>query len=207
MKKLFSHVSMLFLAIALVACGGQQTEEKDKEKEVNKAKEEKEAKVRESRGFHLFDKEFQALAGNYDGVIRGVDLYATPEEVKAIEEQQKQIEFDGQKEDMPKAVLAEETEELLKYNLQMANTEDAVIEYQFQDGKLNGVKITVHVLSNVEFEAMEEDFINFFTHKFDLPDKIEGRKEVWKVKGSDVHEVDIIDKQDGDKFYLEIDIS
>lgn len=205
MEKLFSRSLLVLLAVAMLACGGKDTEVKNDKPDT--PVEDPKKKERVERGFHNYDKEFQTLAGSLDGVIRGIDMFASPDEIKKVEGMKREIVFEEVKEEMPSAVLAEETAEMLKYTLKMADTEDAVIEYQFAEGKLNAVKITVHVLSNEEFEAMEEDFILFFTQKHGAPTEIEGRKEVWKVKGSDTHEIDIIDKQEGDKYYLEIDIS
>ncbi|MGB0525577.1 MAG: hypothetical protein ACPGJS_21550, partial [Flammeovirgaceae bacterium] len=200
-------VLVVLLAVVVFACGGNQSGEEAKNgdtMEEKKPEKDAEAKAREARGFHTFDKDFQALAASFDGVIRGVDMYASVEEVKAAEETKREVEFEGSKTDMPMAELANETAEELTYNLQMAEMEDAVIKYLFVDGQLNSINILVHVENNEAFEAMEEEFIQYFTHKHGAPTEIEGRKEVWKVKGSDTHEIDIIDKQDADKFYLEV---
>lgn len=195
------------LAAMLFACGGgNQTEEKAGET-AKTTTPDPEAKKREAKGFHAYDKDFQVVAASYDGVIRGVDMYATPEEVKAVEAAKKEVEFQGNKMEMAAASLVEEKDDMLKYTLKMAEMEDAVIEYHFADGKLNAIKILVHVGTNVQFEAMEEEFIQYFTHKHGAPTSVSGKKDVWKVKGSDTHEIDILDKQKDDQFYLEVDIS
>lgn len=203
MKKLGTRVLVALIALAMVACGGKQEEEKtvaDKKME----KVDPAAKKREEIGFHAFDKDFQIVAASFDGVIRGVDMYATMDEVKAAEGIARQVEFGGEKMAMPQAELAEETADALTYNLKMEEREDAEINYHFADGKLNSITIAVHVADDVAFEALEEEFIQYFTHKHGEPTAIEGRKEVWKVKGSDTHEIDIIDKQNEEKYYLEV---
>ncbi|MFT5918114.1 MAG: hypothetical protein ACI81T_004631 [Bacteroidia bacterium] len=211
MKKLYSKFILCAFAFSLFSCS-QSTEKVENTDEATKEemmkKEEEASKKREEHGYHNFDKVFQKLTTSYDGVMRSVDMFASKEEVKASEESAKMFTFEGADGKIPLATLEEETDTMLKYKLQMNEKDDAVIQYIFNDeGKLNAIKMTIHVADLVEYEAMEEDFILYFNHKHGLPTLFDDKKEVWKVKGSDVHEVDIIDKRDGDKYFLEVDIS
>ena len=208
---------MLALSPLFFSCGGN-TAQQENENTENTAtaqdtttstpeKEETAHKEREMRGFHTFDPDFQTLTVNYDGVIRGVSMLDSKATVKSTEAKAQMIEtFNGTNSEMPQATLASETDSQLVYNLAMTDREDAVITYTFEQDKLQEIHLRIHVPDNVSFEAMEEELIQYFTHKHGLPTVIEGRKEVWKVEGSDVHEIDILDKQDGDKFYLEVDV-
>jgi hypothetical protein len=211
MKHLYSKLIICAFAFSLFACNKstEKVEDTDNtEKEALIKKEEEEAKKREAHGYHNFDQAFQKLTTSYDGVMRGVDMLASKEDVKTAEEKKKMFSFEGSDGEIPLAILEEETDNLLKYKLQMNERDDAVIHYMFDDeGKLNAIKMIVHVADLVEYEAMEEDFMLYFNHKHGLPTVFDDKKEVWKVKGSDVHEIDILDKRDGDKYFLEVDIS
>ncbi len=211
MKHLYSKIIMCAFAFSLFACNKstenvENTDNTDKEELMKK--EEEASKIREEHGYHNFDQVFQKLTTSYDGVMRGVDMYASKEDVKSAEQQTKMFSFEGSDGEIPLATLEEETDNLLKYKLQMNERDDALIHYIFNDeGKLSAIKMIVHVADLVEYEAMEEDFMLYFNHKHGLPAILEQKKEVWKVKGSDVHEIDILDKREGDKYFLEVDIS
>jgi hypothetical protein len=162
---------------------------------------------REERGFHTFDVDFQTLVVTYEGVVRGMKMGMSPAEVKAQEAKDLQAQaYDGTKTPMPRAKLAQESAEALRYTLAMAEAEDAVITYDFSGGQLSRIHLRVHLPSNTTFEAIEDELIQFFTHKHGQPALIDGRKEVWKVNGGDVHEIDILDKQEGEQFYLEVEV-
>jgi len=208
MKLIYSKWMLALMAVMMFACGGKTEETTDTTDTAEMKKVEEEAKKeREAKGFHLYDRHFQMVTTSYDGVIRGIDMFASIEDVKASESKAKQLMSGETTEQMPLAELVEETDSMLKYKLKMDAKDDAVIIYNFEDGKLNSIKMTVHVLTQAEFSAMEEEFIMFFTHKHGRATKFDDRKEIWKVKGSDVHEIDIIDKHEGEKYFLEIDIS
>jgi hypothetical protein len=160
--------------------------------------------LKEAKGFHLYDMDFQMAALTYDGVLRGVDLLASKDDVKQAESTLHDVEYSGTRKSAPEAKLLEETADMLKYSFDMDPKEDAVVTYKFADGALKNISLLLHVDTNEQFEAMEAQFIEFFTHKFGTPTIIDGRQEVWKVAGSDTHEVDIIDQQKDGKFYLEV---
>ena len=212
MRLKYSNLLLAGLVAVTMACGGTAEKqeggaEADKNMEDVKKTEIEAKKEREEEGFHAYDRHFQMVATSYDGVVRGVDMYASKEDVKAAEEADREVIFEDRTEAMPKAELVEETDNMLKYMLKMDEKDDATIVYHFEEGKLDSIRITVHVLTQDEFSAMEADFIQFFGHKHGDPTMLDDKREIWKVKGSDVHELDIIDKQEGDKYYLEIDVS
>lgn len=204
--KFIKHSLLLMLALFVVACGGSSEKTNADSEADKKAVEEKEHKEREARGFHSYDPDFQTLMVSYDGILRGIHIMDTKNGVKMSEEGSYQIDYDGKKMEMPRAVLAEEAADKLVYKLKMTDKEDATINYVFTEDKLTSINMRIHVSSNEEFEAMEAELVQFFTHKFDAPDIIEGRKEVWKLEGEQVHEVDIIEEQEGDKYYITVEI-
>ena len=204
--KFIKQSLILFSLLAVWSCGGNTEKTSTEDDAAKKAAEEKLHQEREARGFHTFEPDFQTLTVSYDGILRGVNMLDAKSAVKLAEEVSHEIDFNGEKSEMPKAELAEETDDKLVYKLKMADREDAVINYGFSEDQLTSINVIVHVPDNVSFEAMENELIQFFTHKFDTPDVFEDRKEVWKVEGDKVHEVDIIEKQEGDKFYVEIDV-
>ncbi len=146
----------------------------------------------EVKHFHHYDKEFQNLTLSYMGVLRGIDIHDSFEEVKKKES----------------GVLVSEASDRLYYELKPGGGIEGSIAYLFSEGKLSSITLLVSIHDIVEYESMLVEFIDFFSHKYGVPKITDDRDEIWKVKGFDEHEVDILSREvEGDKFEIEIDIS
>ncbi len=190
MNRQVSFFVLVLLGLLTTFCSSEPAKTETPKEEVKTVSTQSSAPVKSDQQtkYDTYSVDFKKLTFSYDGAIRNTSLFDTKEHVKGIET----------------AELVTETAESLNYKQEISPTEHATIKYTFKDNQLKMIAILIKIDNKEDYEALEAEFLDYFTHKYGAPEKIDGREEVWKGFGG--HEVDIIDRSKGNEFFLEIDM-
>lgn len=190
MNRQASFYAILLFGLLATFCSSEPAKTEAPKEEVKTTNPESSTPIKSEQQtkYDTYSIDFKKLTFSYDGAIRNVSLFDTKDHVKGIET----------------AELVTETAESLTYKQEVSPTEHATIKYTFKDNQLKMIAILIKIDTKEDYEALEAEFLDYFTHKYGAPQKIDGREEIWKGFGG--HEVDIIDRSKGNDFFLEIDM-
>jgi hypothetical protein len=185
MKTIYIHFCLIAL---FFSCSPKDNPEKDKQTKqtANEEKIASENAAFKKKRFDEYLPDFQQLVLNYDGVVRGVDIGNTVDELKGIE----------------KASLASSSPDKIVYKTDLSSDESAEITYFLENGKVNGIEFLIGQSSTDEVSAFILEFTDFFTNKYGPVDPNDNGSEVWKTPSG--HEVTIMDLSKGDAYQIMI---